>query len=65
MSWAAFMKPLCALCCHGIDRVRPSITKTKLRGGFLGDEFAGGFDDRAQWITQFTGILAVGMINPP
>jgi hypothetical protein len=30
--------------------MRPRITKSKLRGGFLGDEFVGSFNDRAQWI---------------
>ena len=64
MFWAAFLKPLCAPCCQGIDRVRPRITKTKLRGSLLGDELVGGFDDRAQWITQLTGIFAVGVVNP-
>jgi hypothetical protein len=36
-----------------------------LRGSFLGDEFAGCFNDRPQWITQLMGIFAVGMVNPP
>ena len=45
--------------------MRPWITKSKLRGSFLGDEFAVCFNDRAQWITQLTGIFAVGVKNPP
>ena len=45
--------------------MRPRITKPKSRGGFLGDEFAWRFNDRAKWITQFTGIFTVGVINAP
>jgi hypothetical protein len=45
--------------------MRPRITKAKTRGSFLGDEFAGCFNYSAQWITQLTGIFAVGMVNPP
>jgi len=44
--------------------MRPRITKAKLRGSFLGDEFAGCFNDRPQWITQLMGIFAVGMATP-
>jgi hypothetical protein len=65
MPWATLLRSLCARCCLGIDRVRPRITKSKLRGSFLGVEFAGCFNDRAQRITQLTGIFAVGMVNPP
>ena len=45
--------------------MHPWFTKTKLRGSFLGDKFAGCFNDRPQWITQLTGILAVRMVNLP
>jgi hypothetical protein len=31
--------------------MRPRITESKLRGGFLGDKFSGRFNDRAKWIT--------------
>ena len=47
------------------DRMRPWITKAKLRGGFLGDEFVGCFNDRAKWITQLAGIFPVGVVNAP
>jgi hypothetical protein len=36
----------------------PRITKSKSRGGFLGDEFVGRFNDRAKWITQLTGEVS-------
>ena len=65
VTWAAFGMPLCLPCRYRIDWIRPRITKSKLRGGFLGDEFAGRFNNRAQWITQLAGIFPVGMVNPP
>jgi hypothetical protein len=65
MSWATFLKPLCAPCCQRIDRVRPRIPKSKECGSFLDDEFVGGFDDHAQWIAQFTRIFLIGVKNPP
>jgi hypothetical protein len=43
----------------------PRITKPKSRGGFLGDEFVGRFNDRAKWITQLAGIFPVGVVNAP
>ena len=45
--------------------MRPRITKAKLRGGFLGDEFVGCFNDRAKWITQLAGVFPVGVVNSP
>ena len=45
--------------------MRPRITESKLRGGFLGDEFSGRFNDRAKWITQLAGILPVGVVYSP
>ena len=45
--------------------MRPRITKAKLRGGFLGDEFVGYFNDRAKWITQLASIFPVGVVNAP
>ncbi len=45
--------------------MRPRITKAKLRGGFLGDEFVGGFDNRAKWITQLAGVFPVGVVDAP
>ncbi len=45
--------------------MRPRITKAKLRGGFLGDEFVGRFDNRAKWITQLAGVFPVGVVNAP
>ena len=45
--------------------MRPRITKTKLRGSFLGDEFVGRFDNRAKWITQLAGVFPVGVVNSP
>ena len=45
--------------------MRPRITKSKSSGGFLGDEFAWRFNDRAKWITQFTGVFTVGVVNAP
>ena len=45
--------------------MRPGITKTKLRGCFLGDEFVRRFDNRAKWITQLAGVFPVGVENAP
>jgi hypothetical protein len=45
--------------------MRPRITKTKLRGGFLGDEFSGRCKDRAKWITQLAGVFPVGVVDAP
>ncbi len=45
--------------------MRPRITKSKSRGGFLGDEFVGRFNDRAKWITQLTGVFTVGVVYSP
>ena len=45
--------------------MRPRITKAKLRGGFLGDEFVGCFNDRAKWITQLASIFPVSVVNAP
>jgi hypothetical protein len=36
-----------------------------LRGGFLGDELAGRFNNRAQWITQLAGVFQVGVVDSP
>ena len=62
---ATFVKPLCMSHIFGTDRMRPRITKAKLRGSFLGREFVGCFNDRAHWITQLAGIFPVGMVNAP
>ena len=45
--------------------MRPRITKAKLRGGFLGDEFVGCLNDRAKWITQLASIFPVCVVNAP
>ena len=65
VSRAAFVKPLCVSHFFRIDRMRPRITKAKLRGGLLGDEFVGCFNDRAKWITQLASIFPVGVVNAP
>jgi hypothetical protein len=49
----------------GSDRVRPRITKAKLRGGFLGDDFGGRCEDRAKWVTQLAGVFPVGVVDAP
>lgn len=49
----------------GRDGVRPGIAETEFRGGFLGGEFAGRFNDRTNRITHFAGELPVGMIDSP
>ena len=45
--------------------MRPGITKSKSRGGFLGDEFVGRFNDRAKWVTQLTGVFPVSVEYSP
>lgn len=58
-------KPSCPLCLLWRHGMRPRFTEAELRGGFLGGEFVGSFDDRAEWITHHSGILTVGVINAP
>ena len=65
VTWAAFVMPLCLPRRYRIDWMRPRITKAKLRGGFLGDDFVGCFNDRAKWITHHAGIFPVGVVNAP
>ena len=65
VSRTALVKPLCVSHFVGTDRMRQRITKAKLRGGFLGDEFVGCFNNRAKWITQLMGIFPVGVVNAP
>ena len=65
VSRAAFLKPLCMSYFLRTDRMCPRITKAKLRGGFLGDDFVGGFYDRAKWITHYASIFPVGVVNTP
>ena len=65
VTWATFVMPLCLPRRYRIDWMRPRITESKLRGGFLGDEFSGRFDDRAKWITQLTGVFPVGVVYSP
>ena len=65
VSGSPFVKPLCVSHLLGSDGMRPRITKAKLRGGFLGDEFVGRFNDRAKWIAQLAGVFPVGMVNAP
>ena len=45
--------------------MHPRITKAKFRGGFLGDEFVGRFDNRAKWITQLACVFQVGVVDAP
>lgn len=45
--------------------MRPRITEAKSCGGFLGDEFVGCFNDRAEWIIQLAGVFPVGVVNAP
>ncbi len=65
MSWSPFVKPLCVSHLLRSDGMRARITKAKLRGSFLGDEFVGRFDDRAKGITQLAGMFPVGVVNAP
>ena len=60
-----FVKPLCVSHLLRSDGMRPRITKAKLRGGFLGDDFVGCFNDRAKWITHDAGTYPVGVVNTP
>ncbi len=65
VSWPAFLKPLCAPQLFGRDGMRPRFTKSKSRGGFLGDKFVGRFNDRAKWITQLAGVFPVSVVDAP
>ena len=65
VSGAALVKPLCVPQFVGTDRMRPRITKAKLCGGFLGNEFVGCLNDRAKGITQLAGIFPVDVVNAP
>jgi hypothetical protein len=65
VSLPTFVKPLCVSHFFGSDWMRPRITKSKSRGGFLGDELVGRFDNRAKWVTQLAGVFPVGVVNAP
>jgi hypothetical protein len=65
LTWVAFVMPPWLPRRYRIDWMRPPITKSTLRGGFLGDEFVGRFNNRAQWITQLAGVFPVGVVNSP
>ena len=65
VSWPTFVKPLCVPYFFGRHWMRPGITKAKSRGGLLGDEFGGRFDDRAKWTTQLAGVFPVSVVNAP
>ena len=65
VSWPTFVKPLCVSHFFRSDGMRPGITIAKSRGGFLGDEFVGRFNDGAKWITQLAGVFPVGVVNAP
>ena len=47
------------------DRMCPRFTESESRGGFLGGEFCGSFNDGAKWITHHAGIFPVGVVNAP
>jgi hypothetical protein len=64
-SGATFVKPLCVSHFIGSERMRPRITKAESCGGFLGDEFVGRFNDRANWVAQLARIFPVDVVNAP
>ena len=45
------------------DRMCPGITEAKPHSSFFGGDFRRGFDYGAQWITNLTGVFAVGVID--
>ena len=45
--------------------MRPRFAESESRGGLLGGEFGGSFDNGAEWIAHHAGILTVGMVNAP
>jgi hypothetical protein len=65
LTWVAFVMPPWLPRRYRIDWMRPPITKSTLRGGFLGDEFVGRFNNSAQWISQLVGVFSVGVVNSP
>ena len=45
--------------------MRPRFAEAEACRSCFGVKFGGSFDDGAEWITHFTGILPVGVINAP
>ena len=45
--------------------MRPRFTETESCGGFLGGKFGGSFNDGAEWIAHYAGILPVGVVDAP
>jgi hypothetical protein len=65
MSGPALVQPVSVPGLLACDRMRPRITKTESRGGFLGDEFIGSFNDGAQRVAHHAGVFPVGVVNAP
>jgi hypothetical protein len=45
--------------------MRPRFTEAESRGGFLGGEFGGSFNDGAEWIAHLASVFTVRVVNAP
>jgi len=65
MDRPVFRKHLCSLRFLSRHGMRPRLAESESRGGFLGGEFGGGFDNRAERIAHDAGIFPVGVVDAP
>ena len=65
MDGPVFRKHLCSLRFFSRHGMRPRLAESESRGGFLGGEFGGGFDNRAERIAHDAGIFPVGVVDAP
>ena len=63
--WPPFRKPLRPLRYFRYDGMRPGFAEAESRRSFLGDKFAGGFDDGAKWVAHHAGVFTVGVVDAP
>jgi hypothetical protein len=65
MHWSVLGKPLSSLRLLIGYGMRPRVVEAESGGGFLGGEFGGSFDNRAEWIAHLAGILTVRVVDAP
>jgi hypothetical protein len=65
MDRPVFLNHLCSLRFFTRHGMRPRLAESESRGGFLGGEFGGGFNKRAQWIAHQAGVFPVRVVDAP
>ena len=58
-------QPLRAVHLFAADRMRPRFAEAESRGGFLGGELGGRFNNRSQRIAHHAGVFPVGVVDAP